>query len=77
MSEQSAELREAKYRALIETLQTKVLEAKINCDGSGESVAYTQGVIDTHRACRDAIVQAGRTVTPTPEEQHQVEREGE
>ena len=36
-------------------LETKLLEAKINCDGSEVSVAYADGVIDTYNAARAAL----------------------
>ena len=36
-------------------LETKLLEAKINCDGSESSVAYADGVIDTYNAARAAL----------------------
>ena len=40
---------------ITEALKTKLTEAKINCDGSDEMVAYTQGVIDTYEFCREAV----------------------
>jgi hypothetical protein len=36
-------------------LETKLLEAKINCNGSKVSVAYADGVIDTYNAARAAF----------------------
>jgi hypothetical protein len=38
-----------------EALETKLLEAKINCDGSESSVAYAEGVIDTYNVARAAL----------------------
>lgn len=46
-----------KTEALVNALKGKLTDAKYNCDGSEMSVAYTQGVIDTYRACREALLE--------------------
>lgn len=50
------------FRALREALEDRLTDAKINCDGSGEGVAYAQGVIDTYEYCREAL----KATAPSP-----------
>jgi hypothetical protein len=43
------------WEAVRAALEAKLLEAKINCDGSKISVAYADGVIDTYNAARATL----------------------
>jgi hypothetical protein len=45
--------------AIQTALETKLIEAKIDCDGSEVSVAYADGVIDTYNFIRAALNQKG------------------